>query len=243
MFKQLVDAEEGTAWVQSGATIGKLYYRIAEKSPTFGFPAAIFPTESVGGHFSGGGYGTMLRKYSLAADNVINAQIVDVNGRTLNRESMGEGLFGAIRGGGGGSFGTILSWKVKLVSVPPTVTVFAIEKTLEQGEKTILASFHSMFLGGAEKLLTIMKERFPALGLESTDCREMTWIQSVLYFAVYPVNGSLDVLLSRTEPRSIFKAKSDYVKEPISQIGLEQIWRRLLKRSRLHWSSYLMEEG
>ncbi|XWS13318.1 hypothetical protein CRYUN_Cryun36dG0027300 [Craigia yunnanensis] len=43
-----------------------------------------------------------------------------------------EDLFWAIRGGGGGSFGIVLSWKVKLVSVPATVTVFTISKTLEQ---------------------------------------------------------------------------------------------------------------
>lgn len=44
---------------------------------------------------------------------------------------MGEDLFWAIRGGGGASFGVILSWKIKLVSVPPIVTVFAVNRSLE----------------------------------------------------------------------------------------------------------------
>jgi FAD/FMN-containing dehydrogenase len=51
---------------------------------------------------------------------------------------MGEDLFWAIRGGGGGSFGILLWWHLKLVPVPPTVTVFTVTKTLEQGATKIL---------------------------------------------------------------------------------------------------------
>ncbi|KAA3489452.1 flavin-dependent oxidoreductase FOX2 [Gossypium australe] len=53
-------------------------------------------------------------KYDLPVDNIFDARLVDVNGTILNRESIGEDLFWAIRGGGGGSFGVILSWKIKL---------------------------------------------------------------------------------------------------------------------------------
>ena len=67
-----VDVENSFAQVQSGATLGELYYEIAEQSKTLGFLAGVCTTIGAGGHFSEGGYGTILRKYGLAVDNVID---------------------------------------------------------------------------------------------------------------------------------------------------------------------------
>ncbi|KAL0363647.1 UNVERIFIED_CONTAM: Berberine bridge enzyme-like 15 [Sesamum calycinum] len=51
---------------------------------------------------------------------------------------MGEDLFWAIRGGGGASFGIILGYKIQLVDVPQTVTVFSVQKTLEENATQII---------------------------------------------------------------------------------------------------------
>ncbi|KAK7400207.1 hypothetical protein VNO78_11407 [Psophocarpus tetragonolobus] len=133
-----VNLDEQTAWVESGSTIGELYYAIAKKSKVFGFPAGVCHSVGVGGHFSGGGYGNMMRRFGITVDHILDALIVDAEGRTFDRKSMGEDLFWAIRGGGGASFGVIVSWKIKLVSVSQVVTVFRIEKTLEQGASDIV---------------------------------------------------------------------------------------------------------
>ncbi|XP_059302839.1 tetrahydroberberine oxidase-like [Lycium ferocissimum] len=127
-----VNVNDKSAWVEAGSTIGEIYYKIAEKSKTLGFPAGVCPTVGIGGHCSGGGFGVMLRKYGLAADNIVDAHLIDANGRILDRVSMGEDLFWAIRGGGGNSFGVVLAWKIKLVDVPQKVTVFTLDKTMEQ---------------------------------------------------------------------------------------------------------------
>ena len=212
-----IDIENSFAWVQSGATVGEVYYQTTNKSRTLGFPARLCCTMGVGGHFSGGRYGTMMRKYGLAIENVLDAHLIDVKGRFLDKKSMGEDLVRAIRGEGSDSFRVIVAWKIQLVLVPSNVTVFTVKRDLEQnatqilhrwqyvankfdtdvfirvvltgvnssqeGNRTVQASFNSLYLGGKDKLLPLMQESFLELGLVSEDCTEMSQIQSMVDFA------------------------------------------------------------
>ncbi|KAL2943256.1 Berberine bridge enzyme-like 26 [Bienertia sinuspersici] len=95
-----VNIEEETTWVGAGATLGKVYYAIANKSGIHAYPAGVCPTVGAGGYITGGGYGNLIRKYGLTMDNLVDATIVDVNGMVPDRATMGEELFWALRGGG-----------------------------------------------------------------------------------------------------------------------------------------------
>ncbi|KAI4995640.1 hypothetical protein ZWY2020_035543 [Hordeum vulgare] len=246
-----VNRYDSTAWVDSGATIGELYYAVAKNDSRLAFPAGECSTIGVGGHFSGGGIGMMMRKHGLSADKVLDAKLVNADGELLDRAGMGEDLFWAIRGGGGGNFGIVLSWKVQLVQVPSTVVAFNIAKTVEQGAVEILtrwqdvapclpnditlrvivrgqqAMFQALYLGGCVPLVAMMADQFPELGMTSTDCQPMTWLQSAATpFLSFGTNGTLEeALLDRSTSLSRSnKIKSDYVRRAISKAAWEDIF-------------------
>ncbi|KAL4290979.1 hypothetical protein GQ457_14G011320 [Hibiscus cannabinus] len=224
-----------SGWVQSGATLGELYYKIWENSKVHGFPAGVCPTVGVGGHISGAGYGNMVRKHGLSVDHVVDAKIVDVDGKILDRKAMGEDLFWAIRGGGGASFRVVLAFKIQLVEVPETVTVFQVERTLEQNATDVVYKWQTIAPTtddglGADDVVSLLAKDFPELGLGKQDCFEMNWIESALWWASFGKGASPDVLLNRESYHVKFmKRKSDYVKTPISKTRLQWLWEKMIE--------------
>ncbi|KAF8096119.1 hypothetical protein N665_0317s0025 [Sinapis alba] len=258
-----INLTEETAWIQSGATLGELYYKIAETSKIHAFAAGTCPSVGVGGHFSGGGLGAMMRKHGLASDNVVDARLMDVNGRILNRRTMGEDVFWALRGGGAASFGVVLSWKVKLARVPEKVTCFisqhpmgesmnklvhrwqyigaeidenlfirAIINNNQKGDqRRVKTSFQGLFLGGVDRLIPLMNQKFPELGLRAQNCSEMSWIESTMFFN-WKSGQPLETMLNRDLRYEdlYYKAKSDFVQKPVPENVFEEITKRFLEK-------------
>ncbi|XP_004495433.1 berberine bridge enzyme-like D-2 [Cicer arietinum] len=251
-----VDMETETAWVEGGATLGETYYAISQASDAHGFSAGSCPTVGVGGHIGGGGFGLLSRKYGLAADNVLDALLVDANGRLLDRETMGEDVFWAIRGGGGGLWGIVYAWKIKLLKVPQIVTGFVVSRTGTKSDiaklvnkwqhvapnlehdfylscfvgaglpeaKTIglSATFKGFYLGPKSKAISILNHAFPELGVIEEECREMSWIESVVFFSGLNYGASVSELRNRyMQNKEYFKAKSDFVRNHVPFVGIK----------------------
>ncbi|CAI9089558.1 OLC1v1024149C2 [Oldenlandia corymbosa var. corymbosa] len=87
-----------------------------------------------------------------------------------------------------------------------------------------------MFLGDSERLLSVMNKSFPELGLKKSDCTEMNWAESVVYYTRFPAGTPVEALLDR-KPQVLthLKRKSDYLKKPMPIEGIEFIFKKMIE--------------
>jgi FAD/FMN-containing dehydrogenase len=103
-----VDPATNTVRAEGGCTQGDLNH--AAHSFGLAVPVGVLSTTGIAGLTLGGGTGYLTRKYGLALDNLLEADLVLADGRfvTVSAEE-NQDLFWAIRGGGG-NFGIVTSF-------------------------------------------------------------------------------------------------------------------------------------
>jgi FAD/FMN-containing dehydrogenase len=107
-----VDPQSGTARAQGGATWG--IFNDATHAHGLATTGGIVSTTGIGGLTLGGGIGYLTRGVGLSCDNLISAEVVTADGRSITAsEKENEDLFWAIRGGGG-NFGVVTSFEYRL---------------------------------------------------------------------------------------------------------------------------------
>jgi FAD/FMN-containing dehydrogenase len=131
----LVDPEQRLARVQGGALLGD----VDRETQLHGLatPLGQVSETGVAGLTLGGGYGWLRRKYGLACDNLVEAEVVSPDGevRRTSADSHSD-LFWALRGGGG-NFGVVTAFTYRLHPVGPEVAFAAAMYPLEEAAKVM----------------------------------------------------------------------------------------------------------
>lgn len=107
-----IDLKTNTVRVEGGCILAD----IDHATQPFGksIPSGVIGTTGIAGLTLGGGIGHLSRKYGLAIDSLLEADVVLANGRLVTAsERENKDLFWAIRGGGG-NFGVVTSFLFRL---------------------------------------------------------------------------------------------------------------------------------
>ncbi len=111
-----VDAENRTAWAQSGAVARE--FLAAVEPYGLAVPFGDAGSVGLGGITLGGGIGYLVRKHGLTIDNLLGIEMVTADGQIIQAtETENAELFWALRGGGG-NFGVVTGFQYRLVEVP-----------------------------------------------------------------------------------------------------------------------------
>jgi FAD/FMN-containing dehydrogenase len=114
-----VDPAGRTARAEPGLTWGEF----DRETQAFGLATTggFVPSTGIAGLTLGGGLGYLMRRFGLACDNLLSADIVTADGQLRTASAMeNEDLFWGLRGGGG-NFGIVTSFEYQLHPVGPMV--------------------------------------------------------------------------------------------------------------------------
>jgi hypothetical protein len=130
-FNSIDVLDDETGFVRIGT--GARWEEVALALEPFGLAISSGDTKSVGvgGLTLGGGIGWMVRKYGLAIDSLVAAEVVTAQGEIIRTSAESHpDLFWAIRGGGG-NFGVVVNFEFKAHKVAG-VTAGSIQYGLDQ---------------------------------------------------------------------------------------------------------------
>ncbi|WP_053227765.1 FAD-binding oxidoreductase [Solirubrobacter soli] len=147
-----VDVDARVAHVQPGSTWGDV--DSATQAHGLAAPGGIVSTTGVAGFTLGGGIGWLTRPYGPACDSLVGAEVVTADGAVV--EADGDLLWG-LRGGGG-NFGVVTRFDLRLHPVGPHVLAGPIAFQLSR-LPAVLDMFHTLAAADHPELTMLLMLR------------------------------------------------------------------------------------
>ncbi|MFN2628707.1 MAG: FAD-binding oxidoreductase [Gaiellaceae bacterium] len=241
----------GTATIGAGARLIDVDRTLAAGGVAV--PAGSCPTVGLGGLAQGGGVGLSSRLWGTTADNIMALKLVTADGRIRTCSAhRNADLFWACRGGGGGNFGIVTSFTLRVHPVSqvayfivgwPWVQVEEVVRawqafaphaadglfslcTLGTGPAGPHVQAFGQFFGSEAQLRATIAPLLQVAGARLT-VGSSSWLDAQLRWA-----GCLGKTTARCQafvPTS-FAAKSDYANAPVAAAGVATM-RRWIERA------------
>jgi FAD/FMN-containing dehydrogenase len=229
-----VDPEARVARVQGGATLGDVDHET--QAFALATPLGVVSETGVAGLTLGGGYGWLRRKYGLACDNLLAAQVVCADGqvRTASAE-VNPDLFWAIRGGGG-NFGVVTSFAFRLHPVGPIVAFAGVFYPLADAA-SVLRGYREFFEGAPDEVTAeaiLFPSRFPADPHLPEPVHEQ---QSLVVAAVYA--GDAEEGMNALKPLRELATPLADISQPMPYVVVQSAFDGFFPRGQLqaYWKS------
>ncbi|KAH0837137.1 FAD binding domain-containing protein [Fonsecaea pedrosoi] len=119
----------GSVKIAAGSRMAEVYREVAKHNLTV--IAGGDMSVGIGGWVLGGGHSPISSTYGLGADQILEMEVVTPDGEfvTINEKSYPD-LFWAMRGGGGSTFGVLISVTMKVYpTLPGSLAIFSINTT------------------------------------------------------------------------------------------------------------------
>ena len=144
--RRRVTAEAGCTWKDLDA-----------ETQQFGLAVTggLVSSTGIAGFTTGGGIGWLMRKYGLAADNLVGADVVTADGQFVHASAdENQELFWGLRGGGG-NFGVVTSFEFQLHQVGPTVLSGLVFYPAEEAEQ-VMRGYLAAAAAAPDELTTLV---------------------------------------------------------------------------------------
>ncbi len=224
---------EDSVTVEAGVRFEAFYEAVASKG--YPFPGGSCPTVGLSGYTLGGGWGLSARLLGLGCDSLIEAEMVDFEGRLLKASAVSNpDLFWALRGAGGGNFGIVISMTYRLSPKVEKITTveFAYPATGQVKQAQFLNAWQ-IWLFKANRRITAVaslyhtpEDGFAIYGFglyygSSQDAKkEMAPLEAVgggLYeYIEMTLYEALKVVMEGYPPYEMFKSTGRFVLKPLS---------------------------